>query len=88
MYLIQNTPMPLAPLSYKNHITILHKRLKLLKYLDRRIKPIVLVMVSSGIRVGAWNYLNGEILYPLQEINNNRSAKMKVYNTKTNCFVI
>jgi hypothetical protein len=31
-------------------------------------------MVSSGIRVGAWNYLNGEILYPLQEINNNRSA--------------
>jgi hypothetical protein len=45
-------------------------------------------MVSSGIRVGAWNYLNGEILYPLQEINNNRSAKMKVYNTKTNCFVI
>ena len=80
--------MPLAPLSYKNHITILPKRLKLLKYLDRRIKPIVLVMVSSGIRVGAWNYLNGEILYSLQEINNNRSAKIKVYNTKTNCFVI
>ena len=58
--------MSLAPLSYKNHVTILPKRLKFLKYLDRRIKPIVLVVVSSGIRVGEWNYLNGEILYPLQ----------------------
>jgi hypothetical protein len=30
---------------------------KLLKYPGRRIKPIVLIMLSSEIRIGAFNYL-------------------------------
>ena len=38
---------------------------KITGYPDRRIKPVVYLMVSSGIRLGAWNYLKWRHLVPI-----------------------
>src|SRR3954447_16974773 len=53
---------------------------KLLEYPDRRIKPIVLIMISSGIRVGAFDYLKWKHITPLKnEKGKIIAAKMIVY---------
>ena len=54
---------------------------KLVEYPDRRIKPIIYTMVSSGIRIGAWDYLQWKHISPISnnttgEIN---AAKILVY---------
>ena len=59
---------------------------KLLLYPDRRVKPIVLVMVSSGIRVSSWEYLKWGCIVPIYKNNQITAAKIKVYNTKTNRY--
>lgn len=40
---------------------------KLIEYPDRRIKPIVFTMISSGIRIGAWDYLRYKDIIPLSD---------------------
>ncbi len=53
---------------------------KLIEYPDRRIKPVVYTMVSSGIRLGAWDYLKWKHVIPI--VNNDDetvAAKLKVY---------
>jgi hypothetical protein len=39
---------------------------KIIEYPDRRIKPIVYTMLSSGIRLDAWNYLRWNHIKPIE----------------------
>jgi hypothetical protein len=52
---------------------------KLVEYPDRRIKPIVCIMVSSGIRLGAWDLLRWKHIEPILEDEEIRAAKLRVY---------
>jgi hypothetical protein len=56
---------------------------KLIQYPDRRVKPIVLVMISSGIIVSSWNYLSWGDFTPIYCNDEIIAAKLKVFNTKT-----
>jgi integrase len=50
---------------------------KIIEYSDRRIKSIVYVMCSSGIRVGAWEWLKWKHVIPMP--NADGIAKLVVY---------
>jgi hypothetical protein len=52
---------------------------KLIEYRDRRIKPIVLTYCSSGIRLGAWDYLKWKHIVPMQKDDKIVAAKIIVY---------
>lgn len=54
--------------------------LQLIQYPDRRIKPIVFVMASSGIRLGAWDFLQWKHVRPLfDEKGSLLAAKLIIY---------
>jgi integrase len=53
---------------------------RLIEYPDRRIKPIVNTMVSSGIRIGAWDYLQWKHVSPITNDNGEIvAARLLVY---------
>jgi len=52
---------------------------KIVEYPDRRIKPIVYTMVSSGIRLGAWDYLRWGHIHPIYNNSEIIAAKILVY---------
>lgn len=52
---------------------------KIIEYPDRRIKGIVSTMASSGIRLGAWNYLKWKHITPIRRDGNIVAAKIIVY---------
>jgi integrase len=55
---------------------------RLLEHPDRRIKVIVLIMMSSGIRVGSWDYLQWKHVIPIERDGVVIAAKVIVKNTK------
>jgi integrase len=54
---------------------------KLCEYPDRRIKAIIYTMASSGIRIGAWDYLKWRHVTPLKDEKTGevKAAKLLVY---------
>ena len=52
---------------------------KLLEYPDRRFKSIIYTMASSGIRLGAWDYLKWGHIRPIQKEGDIVAAKIIVY---------
>jgi hypothetical protein len=53
---------------------------KIVEYPDWRMKAIVYTMVSSGIRLGAWEYLLWEHITPLYKDGKLVAAKIIVYS--------
>ncbi len=73
-----------------DRVPTLEELKKLVEYPDRRIKAIVYTMVSSGIRVGAWDYLRWGNLKPIEKNGEVIAAKMIVYAGEDDeyfCFV-
>jgi hypothetical protein len=52
---------------------------KVVEYPDRRIKSIVYTMASSGIRIGAWDYLHWGHIRPIKKDDEVCAAKLIVY---------
>jgi hypothetical protein len=53
---------------------------RLIEYPDRRIKPIVYIMISSGIRLGSWDVLRWQHVEPITNENEEIiAAKLRVY---------
>jgi integrase len=60
---------------------------KLCEYPDRRIKAIVYTMVSSGIRVGAWDYLRWGNIRPVEQDGKIVAARMVVYDGEDDAYI-
>lgn len=53
---------------------------KIIEYPDRRIRAIIFTMCSSGIRLGAWDYLKWKDIIPIQQDGKIIAAKIIVYS--------
>ncbi len=59
--------LPNARQSANDRAPTIEEIKKLLEYPDRRIKPIVYTMVCSGIRLGAWDYIQWKHIIPFTD---------------------
>lgn len=76
--------MPAVKTYSDDRVPTLDEIRRLLQHPDRRIKPIVLVMISSGIRVGSWDFLQWKHIIPIKRNEVTIAAKIIVKNTKIN----
>ncbi|MGN6350557.1 MAG: hypothetical protein ACTHL3_03740 [Candidatus Nitrosocosmicus sp.] len=65
--------------NYLKSITTIEEIRKLLEYPDRRLKAIIYTMASSGIRLGAWDYLKWGHIRPIEKDGKVVAAKIIVY---------
>jgi site-specific recombinase XerC len=68
--------LPKARILANDRAPTLEEIRKLMEYADRRMKMLVTVMFSSGIRVGAWEYLQLKHVIPVKD----GCAKLIVYD--------
>ena len=61
--------MPRARKAANDRAPTLEELRKLSDNPDRRIKPVVCTMASSGIRLGAWDFLQWKHVIPLKNEN-------------------
>ena len=59
--------LPNARQSANDRAPTIEEIKKLLEYPDRRIKPIVYTMISSGIRLGAWDYIKWKHIITIRD---------------------
>jgi hypothetical protein len=72
--------LPKARQAANDRAPTLEELHKLIEYPDRRIKPIVYTMASSGIRIGAWDLLQWKHCEPIFNENGEvLAAKLIVY---------
>jgi hypothetical protein len=76
--------MPAERHSADDRIPTMEEIKKLLEHPDRRIKPIVLTMLSAGIRVGSWDHLKWKHVIPITRNKTIVAAKIILKNTKIN----
>ena len=62
-----------------DRIPTIEELTKLLEYPDRRLKAIIYTMASSGIRLGAWDYLRWGDIRPIEIDGKIVAAKIIVY---------
>jgi hypothetical protein len=60
---------------------------KIAEYPDRRIKPVICTMASTGIRVGAWDYLKYGHITPIERAGKLAAARVLVYAGTPDSYV-
>jgi len=76
--------MPTERHNADDRIPTMEEIKKLLEHADKRIKPIVLTMISAGIRSGSWDHLKWKHIIPIFRNDVIVAAKIILKNTKIN----